>query len=193
MTGLERRAAKGQSLEGVRSVASFFLSRLDTILDPELDEIAHLGGSRAGAAQQLLGSVAVASAKLAYDGYQALIAGPRWRALSARGARPQWLLWGSTGTKNPNYDELKYVEPLIGRDTINTLPPKTLDAYRERGNPMARLHDGVERARITFEQLAFVGIDINEVTAKLEAQGVEKFKKPFDELLRRLEGVLKAA
>lgn len=193
MTGLERRARKGLSLEGVRSVASFFLSRLDTILDPELDEIARLGGSRAGAAQQLLGSVAVASAKLAYDGYQALTAGPRWRALSAQGARPQWLLWGSTGTKNPNYDDLKYVEPLIGRDTINTLPPQTLDAYRERGNPMVRLHDGVERARITFEQLAFVGVDIDEVTAKLEAQGVEKFSRPFDELLRRLEGVLKAA
>lgn len=193
MTGLERRAAKGLSLAGIRSVASFFLSRLDTILDPELEDIARRGGSRAGAAQQVLGSVALASAKLAYDGYLALIAGSRWRALSTHGARPQWLLWGSTGAKNPNDDALKYVEPLIGPDTINTLPPRTLDTYRERGNPLDRLHDGVERARITFEQLEFVGIDIDKVTAKLEAEGVEKFSKPFDELLRRLEGVLKAA
>ena len=169
------------------------LSRLDTLLDPELEDIARRGGSRAGAAQQILGSVALASAKLAYDGYQALVAGPRWRALSAKAARPQWLLWGSTGTKNPDDDALKYVEPLIGPDTINTLPPQTIDAYRARGNPAARLHDGVERARISFEQVAFLGIDIDRVTAKLEAQGVEKFSKPFDELLRRLEGVLKAA
>ena len=193
MTGLERRVEQGLSLDGVRSVASFFLSRLDTILDSELEDIARRGGSRAGAAQQLLGSVAVASAKLAYDGYQELVLGPRWRALSAHGARPQWLLWGSTGTKNPDYDPLKYVESLIGPDTVNTVPPQTLDAYRERGNPMARLQDAVERARITFEQLAFVGVDIDAVTAKLEAEGVEKFSKPFNELLRRLDGVLKAA
>ena len=193
MTGLERRVAKGLRLENIRSVASFFLSRIDSVVDPELRDIAEAGGSRAGAAQQLLGSVALASAKLAYAGYRELVQSPRWRALAARGARPQWLLWGSTGTKDPNYDELKYVEALIGPETINTLPPQTLDAYRQRGNPNARIEDGVERARIIFEQLPRAGLDIDRVTAKLEAQGVEKFEKPFDELLRTLECVVKAA
>lgn len=193
MTGLERRAAKGLSLASVRSVASFFVSRIDSMVDPELEEITKAGGSRADTARQLVGSVALASAKLAYDGYLELCAGPRWRALSARGARPQWLLWGSTSTKNPSYDELKYVEPLIGPDTINTMPPDTLEAYRRRGNPATRLHEDVERARITFEHLVQAGIDIDRVTAKLEAEGVEKFSKPFDELLRTLDSFVKAA
>jgi len=193
MSGLERRAAKGLSLDGIRSVASFFLSRIDSLVDPELSNIAERGGSRAGIAQQLVGSVALASAKLAYAEYRALCAGQRWGALHARGARPQWLLWGSTGTKNPDYDELKYVEALIGPDTINTLPPQTLDAYRQRGNPAARLEEAVERARIMFEQLPQVGIDIDQLAARLETEGVEKFQKPFNELLRRLEGMLAAA
>lgn len=193
MTGLERRAAKGLSVSSIRSVASFFLSRIDAAVDPELEDIAKAGGSRAGAAQRLSGSIAVASAKLAYDGYLELCAGARWHALSARGARPQWLLWGSTGTKNPRYDALKYVEALIGPDTINTLPPETLEVYRKRGNPANRVHEGIERARIAFEQLAQAGIDIDRVTAKLEAEGVEKFQKSFDELLRTLESFVKAA
>lgn len=193
MSGLERRAAKGLSLEGIRSVASFFLSRIDSLIDPELARIAERGGSRAGIAQQLMGSVALASAKLAYAEYRELCAHPRWGALGARGARPQWLLWGSTGTKNPDYDELKYVEALIGPDTINTLPPQTLEVYRKRGNPAARLEEAVERARIMFEQLPQIGIDIEQVAAQLETEGVEKFEKPFSELLRRLDGVLAAA
>lgn len=193
MSGLERRAAKGLSVEGIRSVASFFLSRIDSLLDPELEGIAERGGSRAGIAQQLVGSVALASAKLAYAEYRELCAGPRWGALSGRGARPQWLLWGSTGTKNPAYDELKYVEALIGPDTINTLPPQTLEAYRQRGNPAARLEEAVERARIMFEQLPQVGIDIDQRTLQLETEGVEKFEKPFSELLQRLDDLLAAA
>lgn len=193
MTGLERRAAKGLSLTSVRSVASFFLSRIDSMIDPELEEIAKAGGSRSGVAEQLCGSVALASAKLAYQGYLEQCAGPRWQALSARGARPQWLLWGSTSTKNPSYDELKYVEALIGPDTINTMPPQTLEAYRRRGNPAARLHEDVEAAQTTFEYMVQVGVDIDRVTAKLEAEGVQKFSKPFDELLRALECFVKAA
>ncbi|HEY6726158.1 MAG TPA: transaldolase [Polyangiaceae bacterium] len=193
MTGLERRASKGLSLSNIRSVASFFLSRIDAAVDPELEAIAKAGGSTAGAAQQLLGSIALASAKLAYDGYLELCAGGRWSALSARGARPQWLLWGSTGTKNPNYDALKYVEALIGPETITTIPPETLEVYRKRGNPATRVHEGVERARIAFEQLAQVGIDIERVTQKLESEGVEKFAKPFDGLLRTLECFVTAA
>lgn len=193
MTGLERRASKGLNLASVRSVASFFLSRIDSMLDPELTQVIAAGGDRAAVAQQLVGNVALASAKLAYDGYLELCAGPRWRALSARGARPQWLLWGSTSTKNPEYDELKYIEPLIGPDTINTMPPETLVAYRQRGNPATRVHEGIDSARITLAQLAQVGIDIDRMTAKLESEGVEKFSKPFDELLRTLESLVKAA
>jgi len=193
MSGLERRAAKGLSLEGIRSVASFFLSRIDSLVDPRLQDIAGHGGSRAGIAQQLVGCVALASAKLAYAEYRELCAGPRWGALSARGARPQWLLWGSTGTKNPDYDELMYVEALIGPDTINTLPPQTLEAYRKHGNPAARLEEAVERSRIIFEQLPQVGIDIDQIASELETEGVEKFEKPFDELLHRLEDLLAAA
>lgn len=193
MTGLERRAAKGLGLSHIRSVASFFLSRIDAAVDPELEELARTGGSRAGMAQKLMGSIALASAKLAYDGYRELYAGPRWRALGVRGARPQWLLWGSTGTKNPNFDPLKYVEALIGPDTINTMPPETLDAYREGGNPAIRVHEGVERAHIVFEQLTQLGIDIDRVTETLEAEGVAKFEKPFNELLRTFESFVKAA
>lgn len=193
MTGLERRAAKGLGVSNIRSVASFFLSRIDAAVDPELEDIAKAGGNRAGTAQQLVGSIALASAKLAYDGYLELYAGARWHALRARGARPQWLLWGSTGTKNPNHDALKYVEALIGPDTINTMPPETLEVYRTRGNPATRVHESIERSRIAFEQLAQVGIDIDRVTEKLEAEGVEKFEKPFDELLRTLECFVKAA
>lgn len=193
MTGLERRLAKGLDISNIRSVASFFLSRIDSAVDPELEDIAKAGGSRAGTAQELLGSVALASAKLAYDGYLELCSSARWRALRARGARPQWLLWGSTGTKNPNYDALKYVEALIGPDTVNTMPPETLEAYRRRGNPATRVHEGIEQARIAFERMAHVGIDIDRVTEKLEAEGIEKFEKPFDELLRTLECYVQAA
>lgn len=193
MTGLERRAAKGLPVSDIRSVASFFLSRIDAAVDPELEGIAMTGGIHAGAAQQLLGAMALASAKLAYFNYLELCASTRWHALQARGARPQWLLWGSTSTKNPDYDPLKYVEALIGPDTINTMPPETLEAYRERGNPGIRVHEGIERAHIAFERLAQAGIDMERVTEKLETEGVAKFEKPFDELMRTLDGVLKAA
>jgi transaldolase len=163
MTGLERRAAKGLSLTGIRSVASFFLSRIDTAVDPELEVMAKAGGSQAGDARELMGSVALASAKLAYAGYLELCASARWRTLRARGGRPQWLLWGSTGTKNPAYGPLKYVEDLIGPETITTLPPETLEAYRKQGDPALRVQEGVERARITLDRLAQVGIDIDRV------------------------------
>lgn len=193
MTGLEKRLARGLPIDRVQSVASFFLSRIDSLVDPRLQDLVKRGGTRAVLAKQLYGSVALASAKLAYAHYQDNLQSARWQALAKNGARAQWLLWGSTSTKNPNFDELKYVEPLIGPETINTMPPHTLDIYRRRGQPANRLGQGTNEARETLEQLTQLGIDIDEVTEKLEAQGVEKFAKPFDDLLAQLRRYLQAA
>ncbi len=193
MTGLENRASRGESIDRVRSVASFFLSRIDSKVDTRLQEISKRGGDRAQLAKRLFGEVALASARLAYQNYTDLVRSERWQALLDKGARPQWLLWGSTSTKNPDFDELKYVEALIGPETVDTVPPKTLALYRERGTPKPQLPGGAERSQVVLEQLAQLGIDIDVVTAKLEAEGVEKFVRPFDELLRQLERQLKAA
>jgi transaldolase/glucose-6-phosphate isomerase len=168
------------------------LSRIDTLVDPRLEALAKRGGGQAELAQDLYGEVALASAKLAYRFYRRLVESERWAALARHGARPQWLLWGSTGTKNPRFDELKYVEPLIGAETISTLPPQTLAAYRSRGKPAARLGQGVDRAEAVMERLAAIGIDIDEVTQALETEGIQKFEKSFGDLLHDL-GQISAA
>ena len=187
IAGLEARAAQGKPLR-VASVASFFLSRIDVLLDPKLEALAAAGGPQALGAQELVGQVAIASAKVAYTIYQEIFGSERFKALIAKGARPQRLLWASTSTKNPAYPDVKYVEPLIGPDTVNTLPPETIEAYRDHGNPAARLTEGVDRAAAHLQRLPELGLDLNRATQQLEDEGVEKFNKPFDSLMCTLEG-----
>lgn len=194
LAGLEARLAAGEPLTRVASVASFFLSRIDVMIDPVLDAEASLGGARAGEARGLRGQAAVASAKLAYRIYQETFdGGERFARLAAAGARPQRLLWASTSTKDPSYPDTKYVEPLIGPDTINTMPLETIDAYRDHGEPAARIGDGVDEAKDVMRRLAGVGIDLDAVTARLEDEGVAKFIKPFRSLLGTLDDALRRA
>lgn len=181
--GLEDRAEAGRPLGHVHSVASFFLSRIDVLLDPQLEAIT---GERADLARRLIGQVAIASAKVAYTIYREVFTDNRFALLSARGARPQYLLWASTSTKNPEESPVKYVEALIGPDTINTMPRETLEAYRRQGQPADRLELHPEEAFQVLSDLPKVGIDPHAATEQLEAEGVEKFIKPFDSLLDSL-------
>lgn len=193
LRGLERRAAQGLPLAGSASVASFFLSRIDVAIDPQLDALAAAGGPQAALARTLRGEAAIASAKLAFVDYRKLFEGERFAKLAAAGAQPQWLLWASTGTKDPNYRATKYVEPLIGRPTTTTLPQETLDAYRAEGEPAARLEEGLDRAAAVLQELAAVGIDLAAVCAQLEAEGLEKFEKPYASLVRTVAAALESA
>jgi len=181
LAGLEDRARAGAPLGHVASVASFFLSRIDTLVDKRLDQLG------AGEARALRGLAAVASARLAYQAYKSIEAQTRWQALARHGARAQRLLWASTGTKDPAYSDLMYVEPLIGRETVNTLTPETRAAYRDHGDPAARLEDDIEAARALPPALRTLGIDLDEVARQLEEEGIRKFVEPYDKLLATLE------
>ena len=170
-------------------MASFFISRIDTA-----DRCAHRGTlagidecSRAEPLRGLTGKVAIANAKLAYQRYRELFSGARWQALASRGAQTQRLLWASTGTKNPNYRDVVYVEELIGPDTVNTIPPATFDAFRDHGRPRASLTEDVESAYDTMATLAEAGISMKDVTDKLLAEGVQLFADAFDKLLKAVE------
>jgi transaldolase len=187
IAGLEARLAQGGSLKQMASVASFFLSRIDVLLDPVLEKMAATGGPNAPAAQSLVGEVAIACAKLAYGIYQRLFTGARFMALASQGARTQRVLWASTSTKNPNYPDVKYVEPLIGPDTINTMPPETLEAYRDHGQPAGRLAADMDRAAAILQRLPELHIDLHQATRQLEDEGIDKFNKPYDSLLKTLE------
>ena len=187
LAGLEARLAKGESVQRLASVASFFLSRIDVLVDPILEKMAAAGGPQAQTAKSLRGEVAIASAKLAYAIYRRLFSTERFKSLAAKGARTQRVLWASTSTKNPDYSDVKYVEPLIGPDTINTMPPETLEAYRDHGNPAPRLEEGVDQATAVLQRLPELHIDINQVTQQLEDEGIDKFNKPYDSLLKTLE------
>jgi transaldolase / glucose-6-phosphate isomerase len=178
LAGLEALARRGGNLAEVGSVASFFVSRIDTAVEKRLDQ---LGDRRT--ADRLKGKVAIANAKLAYARYQALFAGPRWQKLAASGAKTQRLLWASTSTKNPKYKDTLYVEELIGRDTVNTMPPSTMDAFREHGRvaPDA-IEQDVDGARATLAELGQCGISLREVTQELVADGVQQFADAFDKL-----------
>ena len=193
LDGLAERAARGLPLERVASVASFFLSRIDVIVDPLLDRICQEGGEKAQVAAALKGETAIACAKAARDQYREILGGDRFLALAAQGARPQRLLWASTGTKNPEYSDVKYVEPLIGENTVNTAPLETIAAYRDHGHPASRLEQGAYEARRVLERLAGLGIDLAAVTQQLEDEGVEKFSRPFDSLMQSLEQKRQAA
>jgi transaldolase len=188
LAGIEARAAQGKPVKLVASVASFFVSRIDTCVDPLLEKHIAQVGPEADVAKQLHGQVAVASAKMAYQIYKEIFSSTRFTRLADKGARTQRLLWASTGTKNPDYSDVKYIESLIGPDTVNTVPVETLDAYRDHGDPKARLEQDVERAGSVMEQLSELGISIDKVTQQLEDEGVEKFNKPFDKLMKTLKG-----
>ena len=187
LAGLEARVGRGEATSYVASVASFFVSRIDTLVDAMLEGVVALGGAAAETAQRLRGQTAVASAKGAYQIFKEIVSSERFRNLEEMGARPQRLLWASTSTKNPEYPDVKYVEPLIGPGTINTAPIETIDAYRDHGDPAPRIEDDVEGAAAVLRELAEVGINIDEVTQRLEDEGIEKFNEPFDKLLDTLE------
>ncbi|HVY82515.1 MAG TPA: transaldolase [Steroidobacteraceae bacterium] len=176
MSGLEGRLARGQGIEGISSVASFFLSRIDTLVDPKLDA---MGSAEAKA---LRSRAAIASARLAYEMYQKWEASERWKKLAARGGRAQRLLWASTSTKDPKLPDTYYVEALIAPQTVNTLPRATIDAYRDHGDPAVRIGEDLEGARRTVEGLKRLGIDLRTVSEQLEREGVKKFIEPFDAL-----------
>jgi transaldolase len=193
LTGLEARLAAGQPVDRIVSVASFFLSRIDVLIDPVLEKLMQAGGPKSQIAQTLHGQVAIASAKIAYQIYKGVVAGERFRTLANRGARPQRLLWASTSTKNPAYRDVMYVEALIGLDTVNTLPLETIHAYRDHGQPAARLEERVDDARRVLARLPEVGIDLQAVTTQLEREGVEKFNAALDHLGATLDQAVSAA
>jgi transaldolase len=173
--GVERFVEGGGDPSTVTSVASFFVSRVDTEADRRLDE---LGGH-----DDLKGKLAIANAKLAYQGYKEIFAGERWERLAARGAIPQYCLWASTSTKNPEYRDVMYVEELIGPDTVNTMPEETIQAFQDHGRVEPTLEQGLDEAKAVLERLAAAGIDYDDVTETLEREGVKKFADSFEELL----------
>jgi len=182
ISGLETLATRGGNLKQVASVASFFLSRIDVLLDPLLEKKMLTGGPQSEIATRLQGQVAIASARVAYQLYKEIFGSERFRKLADGGARPQRLLWASTSTKNPAYEDTKYVEALIGAETINTLPVETLNAYRDHGHPTLSLDQDISRAYHTLNQLSSVGINLDAVTEQLEQEGVEKFVTAFNKL-----------
>jgi transaldolase / glucose-6-phosphate isomerase len=188
IAGLQRLAAQGRDVGQVASVASFFISRIDTAIDA----LANARLKAATTAQErtllrgIIGKVAIANGKLTYQRYKAIFQGALWETLGAKGARKQRVLWASTSTKNPQYRDVMYIEELIGPDTVNTMPPATLEAFREHGRLRASLEEEVEVARDIMEVLEEVGISMTEVTEKLLEEGVRLFAEPFDKLLDAL-------
>ena len=173
--GLERLVAAGGHPTKVASVASFFVSRVDTEADRRLDEI--------GGHDELEGKLAVANAKLAYQRYKQLFAGERWEFLAGKGATPQRCLWASTSTKNPEYPDTLYVDELIGPETVNTMPEETIRAFQDHGTVAPTLEEGIDEAEAVFEQIAAAGVDYDDVSETLEREGVDKFADSFAELL----------
>lgn len=190
LAGLEARAALGKPMDHIHSVASFFLSRIDVLVDPLLEKMMAKNDDKAILAKKIHGQVAIASAKVAYQIYKTLIASDRFKKLAQQGANSQRLLWASTSTKNPAYSDIKYVEALIGVDTVNTIPMETLDAYRDHGDPKLLLEQDIDEANWVFEQLPTLGFDIDKVTEQLSSEGVDKFKQAFLQLTTALKDKL---
>ncbi|MBU1263758.1 MAG: transketolase [Gammaproteobacteria bacterium] len=185
LRALERRLEAGKPVAGIASVASFFLSRIDILADSLL---AHrFGTAHEAQARSLLGKVAVANAKLAYQRFKHMVASERWQKLAAQGAQVQRLLWASTSTKNPDYRDVMYVEPLIGPHTVNTLPDKTITAFADHGQVATTLEDSVDDARQTMAALDALGIDFAQLATHLENEGVQKFIEPYDALTQLIE------
>jgi transaldolase len=185
--GLAARLTQHKAVSRVASVASFFLSRIDVLVDPLLEKVVARGGPRAALARQAHGQTAIASAKEAYRIYRDIFEGAPFRSAVEEGARPQRLLWASTGTKNPRYSDVKYIDAIVGPNTVNTAPPKTIDAYRAHGDPKERLEEGLGEAGDVLKSLARLGISLDAATRGLEDEGIDKFNAPFDKLLGSLE------
>ncbi|MBL0891339.1 MAG: transaldolase [Gemmatimonadaceae bacterium] len=186
LAGLEQRAAAGLPIDRIASVASFFVSRVDSAIDKQLGQMAAADASRAGTLLALQGKAAIANAKLAYRLFSASFSGSRWDALAARGARVQRPLWASTSTKNPAYRDVIYVEELIGPDTVNTLPPATLEAFRDHGEVRQSVTEGVAEAERTLAALEANGVALQQVTDTLLAEGLASFEQSFVTLLAGL-------
>ena len=176
--GLERLVDAGGDPAKVGSVASYFVSRVDTEADNRLDEAGH---------PELKGKLAVANAKLAYQNYKEKFSGERWEALAAKGATPQWCLWASTSTKNPEYRDVLYIEDLIGPGTVNTMPRETIEAFQDHGEVALTLEEGIDDAKQVFDQIEAAGVDYDDVTETLEREGVQKFIDSFSELFEGIE------
>jgi transaldolase len=189
LSGLEALARAGRPLDGVASVASFFVSRVDTLVDKLLEQriAAAKDPGEQASLRALLGKAAVANARLAYEQFRKTFAGPRWEALRAKGARLQRPLWASTSTKNPAYSDVKYVDELIGPDTVNTMPLHTLEAFRDHGRVRDTIGEDLAGQREVFARLAAVGIDMEKVADQLEDEGVKSFAKSFEELAATIE------
>jgi len=189
LTGLEQFMGRGGDIKGVASVASFFISRIDTAVDAEISARLKMVRNEEDQAafRYLRGKLAIANAKLAYQRYLALFSSPRWDALARRGAMTQRLLWASTSAKNPKYRDVIYVEELIGPDTVNTIPPATLEAFRDHGHPRTRLIEEVEYAQDTMDILQGVGISMKDITTRLLEEGVRSFAEAFDNILTAIE------
>lgn len=186
--GLERRAAEGKTVDHIASVASFFVSRVDTMIDADLEYRArHSAADEKAALENLCGKAAIANAKLAYLRFKEIFHGERFATLKAKGAQVQRPLWASTGTKNPKYSDVLYVDSLIGPDTVNTVPPATYTAFRDHGKVALTLEQGLNECRETISKLAELGIDLKEVTAKLQSDGLASFVGSFDTLVESIE------
>lgn len=182
--GLERRAEAGKPIHHVASVASFFVSRVDTAVDAALEERIAQG---AADLQELLGKAAIANARLAYQRFKAIFSEPPFMTLVEKGAMVQRPLWGSTSTKNPRYSDVLYVEELVGMNTVNTMPPATIDAFRDHGNAALSIERDLPGAEETFRRLAAAGLDLNAITLKLQQEGVDAFADSFDKLIAAIE------
>jgi transaldolase/glucose-6-phosphate isomerase len=191
--GLEKYVASGRNPGKVASVASFFISRIDSLVDEKLAKLAEKASDPAKKKQieSLYGQVAVANGVIAYESYERIVAGDRWRALAAKGAQTQRVLWASTSTKNPNYPKTKYVDDLIAPATVNTIPEDTFVEYRKSGKPHAALMENwqatLAQAKQTMQSLEAVGISMKEVTDQLLREGIKKFVDPFDELIASID------
>ena len=188
LDGLETRVGAGKPIDRIASVASFFVSRVDSEVDKRLDALAaNASGAERERILALRGRTAIANAKLAYQLFRERFAGPRWDALAARGANLQRPLWASTSTKNPQYRDVMYVEQLIGPDTVNTLPPATLEAFRDHGVVARTVDADVDGARRTIAEVERAGVSLRAVTDKLLVDGLRSFEKSFDTLIGGLE------
>jgi transaldolase len=185
---MERRVDSGQPVDRLASVASFVVSRVDSKVDQRIDErLARVADDERARLEALQGKIGIDNARIAFEAYEERFGGERFAALAAHGARPQKPLWASTSTKNPDYPDVYYVEALLAPGTVNTLPPETLEAYREHGDPAVRIHEDLDGAHRRMAQLSELGIDFQDVLEELEKEGVEKFSKSYHELLDTIE------
>ncbi|PKM71768.1 MAG: transaldolase [Firmicutes bacterium HGW-Firmicutes-16] len=187
IAGIMERIDHNEPVNNVVSFASFFLSRIDSLIDPMLEKIIDNRGELGGLAQNAYGQVAIASAKTAYQHYKNIFESDKLLELAKMGVRVQRMLWASTGAKNPKFSELKYVEPLIGRNTVSTLPLETFNAYCEHGKPKRSIEDGATDAEEILKSLPDLGVDIDEIIRQLELEGIKKFTEPFDKLLSAID------